>query len=774
MLQIIRNTITYNTSVLCPYVKLCPLIIFFFSEQTRICTEENKTNLQQEVIEEQYIDSHVQLDHDDDIEKKPFVCVKCDNVFHEFASLISHQKHSHPHFGQYILLNKPGKGRQLLYIGEKDIRVEKSNRIPSQPRLVDNSKNSLPNPCPVCDRQLNSQSALTFHLRQHVENTRYVCDVCSWPFYSYSAFVTHKRKHEQRELTYPCGVCQQKFGRYYELEDHYKESGHKPFSCDFCSKRFTAKKCLKEHLLVHKMREDPSTKFACDVCNKTFLSLSSLQNHTLVHSDKSYLCNECGEQFYTPRQMKHHKLIKHSAVHPFQCTICHKTFTKYDTLKLHKQYTHSNQRNFLCHTCGAMFKFPGDLTAHKRRKCSAKKFHREESKCDICDKTLSSKQSLQNHKMNFHEEKKMEHLCHECGKSFNHSVNLKHHQANVHNPRRHEKFHSRKTRKPKASDVLPPTSFPCDECGETFHHIYHLKRHKIARHEKDKYFVHGKWVCDVCNKSFKSVLTLRGHKKRHLVVDKYKYACDQCDKTFCAPVSLADHKRMHSGERPFSCDVCLKSFYARSSMLSHRKRKHFPDSSYRSKEKREGTFACDMCDKSFFSQATLDAHKLSHFGLKKFHCSQCKKGFDYSYSLEQHMRIHTGEKPYLCDVCSKSYYSAAALKLHTRQVHSNQDTSFICPQCGKQLMSKGSLKTHIRMHNGWKRVKKHSCSICGDTFSLSSALAKHVMLVHSDNPTVEYNPTLENNLTLENNPTNPDNLTLEFTDQSIFIIQETV
>ena len=137
-------------------------------------------------------------------------------------------------------------------------------------------------------------------------------------------------------------------------------------------------------------------------------------------------------------------------------------------------------------------------------------------KCPICDKNVSSKQSLKEHIESMHDKKK----------------------------------------------------FECSECGYSFKHGGNLNKHKKICHEGGDY----KYSCKQCNKDFSTKQSLKRHTfSVHL---GQKHTCEQCSKCFTTQSSLSIHiKHIHGGKK-FSCDKCNSNFSSVSVLYNHKKNVH--------------------------------------------------------------------------------------------------------------------------------------------------------------------------------------------------------
>ena len=171
--------------------------------------------------------------------------------------------------------------------------------------------------------------------------------------------------------------------------------------------------------------------------------------------------------------------------------------------------------NLTCYDCDINFETLTDLekheTSHQRTSAKPKPHH---FYCEECQKSFSSKQVLNNHKLLHKNERKFG--CEECGKKFVTPFALSTHQ----------KLHQGKTEK-----------FPCDHCGKTLNSASNLLRHLRSVHfEMSDQRV---FTCDTCGKDFKDPSGLAAHKKTHVGVKNHE--CDVCQKRFLMPGQLRVH-----------------------------------------------------------------------------------------------------------------------------------------------------------------------------------------------------------------------------------------
>ncbi|XP_054267051.1 transcription factor hamlet-like [Macrosteles quadrilineatus] len=132
--------------------------------------------------------------------------------------------------------------------------------------------------------------------------------------------------------------------------------------------------------------------------------------------------------------------------------------------------------------------------------------------------------------------------CNVCGKTFSDNDNLDEHLVLFHQ--------------------YPRGQFKCRQCPRAYSSQQGLSRH-VAAHSR-------KYTCENCN----TVFTDRSNLQRHIRtshVGARSHACDECGKTFASSSGLKQHSHIHSSVKPFQCDVCLKAYTQFSNLCRHRR-----------------------------------------------------------------------------------------------------------------------------------------------------------------------------------------------------------
>lgn len=166
--------------------------------------------------------------------------------------------------------------------------------------------------CEYCNEGFTRQDSLFIHMAKHtgVPFVKYACKICDKVLNSPSALAMHSKNHTDKTI-----FCQEKgceFSCYLksQLRQHIRtHSGEKPFQCSLCGRCFGRSNDMKNHILNIHQRIRPHK---CPHCPKEFTLVSSLKTHQLSHLDvRPYLCAECGKRFNHPSTLRKHTLFLH-------------------------------------------------------------------------------------------------------------------------------------------------------------------------------------------------------------------------------------------------------------------------------------------------------------------------------------------------------------------------------------------------------------------------------------------------------------------------------
>lgn len=240
---------------------------------------------------------------------------------------------------------------------------------------------------------------------------RFKCHICSKTFTSKQNLDNHVRIHTG-EKPFQCDICKKTFAQKSNLVGHERiHTGEKPFEWDICGLKFSQSSSLKLHHKIHVEEKN----FKCDVCGKQFTHKRSLSLHLKIHTgEKNFVCNICEKSFTLKSNLDQHLKV-HTGDKPYQCKVCGKSFSRNGDLNQH-MVVHTGEKPHQCKVCEKSF-LKTHMVVHTREK---------PYKCKVCEKSFTYKHVLNQHMVVHTGEKP--YSCDKCGKSFNTSSHVSRHK----------------------------------------------------------------------------------------------------------------------------------------------------------------------------------------------------------------------------------------------------------------------------------------------------------------------------------------------------------
>lgn len=249
------------------------------------------------------------------------------------------------------------------------------------------------------------------------------CDLCHMKFFSQKLLDWHKRPHKLEPTDLTCKYCGNISKYLCEHRRHFEvHRSNETLTCLICnnSKPFSNRKCLHNHM----KRQHIEPQMKCDICHKQFRLRTNLESHRRTHTgEKPFPCTECGKFFRTSCYLKIHERL-HRQEKPYQCSVCGKQFYSGSQVNQHIRSAHTNVvRPLKCSRCYKTFVTDERLQAHEEQ-------HNQRFNCKICDKSFSSKKTLNSHSF-LHKEKRYQ--CRYCDMCFVRTTGRRDHEKHRHN-----------------------------------------------------------------------------------------------------------------------------------------------------------------------------------------------------------------------------------------------------------------------------------------------------------------------------------------------------
>ena len=184
--------------------------------------------------------------------------------------------------------------------------------------------------CEVCSNQFASMTNLQRHLRIHNGNLgkELKCQHCDYK----ASTVTHIKRHmahKHLERSLPCPHCPFMGATNAELKihmarKHLQLTGKNPlflpnylrkdYECNLCTLQFNDFKEYQAHMYKH---TSSSNRFQCVECPYNCKNFSKLKRHMLYHAGaRNYSCDLCGNKFYQTEHLKRHMQSIHHQTSP--------------------------------------------------------------------------------------------------------------------------------------------------------------------------------------------------------------------------------------------------------------------------------------------------------------------------------------------------------------------------------------------------------------------------------------------------------------------------
>ena len=165
------------------------------------------------------------------------------------------------------------------------------------------------NICDICKKSFSTLGNMRNHIMTIHNNIRpFVCTFrgCNKKYSIGSRYQVHLRTHLGNK-PFICQICNKAFNEKGNLKTHLRfHSELRPFKCPHCTKSYKTNGHLKDHIEI---QHNLIKKYECQYCHKKFGRISTLKAHIRTHTgEKNYKCRmeECNKWFAEKGNMEIH------------------------------------------------------------------------------------------------------------------------------------------------------------------------------------------------------------------------------------------------------------------------------------------------------------------------------------------------------------------------------------------------------------------------------------------------------------------------------------
>ena len=138
---------------------------------------------------------------------------------------------------------------------------------------------------PNCNKQYSIATRLKVHMRTHLGEKPYQCDICFKSFVEKGNLKTHKKFHSSLR-PFKCPQCDKSYKTNGHLKDHIEIQHNKikKFKCPICNNSFGRSSTLKSHIRTH--TGEKTIKCKVEGCNKFFAEKGNMLIHYRRHAQR--------------------------------------------------------------------------------------------------------------------------------------------------------------------------------------------------------------------------------------------------------------------------------------------------------------------------------------------------------------------------------------------------------------------------------------------------------------------------------------------------------
>lgn len=235
------------------------------------------------------------------------------------------------------------------------------------------------------------------------------------------------------------------------------------------------------------------------------------------------------------------------------------------------------------------------------------------------------------------------------------------------------------------------------------------------------------YICIYCNKEYKDPTKLREHNVEHENMEPVEI------KRIITRMNTAE--LIKADITDISCKLCDTPIDRFDDLIKHLINNHDKkidpklDNGILPFKISFHDYNCAICDEKYTDYKTLNHHMNIHY--PRFVCEHCGSGFVTALRLKSHGVSHeTGSFP--CNACVKVFSSEHGLKGHYEYAH-KKVRRHICPHCPETFLVYHDKSKHMASVHGFNRTQnavKHKCNFCMKMFIARGPLSRHMRETH--------------------------------------------
>lgn len=245
-------------------------------------------------------------------EQEPHICTICEEKFSRKDILIRHELTQHTNSEKPHVCSNENCGQKFR--NKTNLNAHMSTHTSKKER------------CDKCSKMVKN---LENHLKVSHPKEEFICSECTKKFSNESLRSLHMQSKHQTMKKLKCSDCNYQTSNASSLNEHRMiHTGKKDFKCPFenCKKEFNREKYLKKHIVIH--TKDGDKPHQCRECNIGFSRKENFDDHMKKHTGEGFFkCPICSKKYTQKRSLNEHLRTKHSEAEIFKCPVCKELFS---------------------------------------------------------------------------------------------------------------------------------------------------------------------------------------------------------------------------------------------------------------------------------------------------------------------------------------------------------------------------------------------------------------------------------------------------------------